>query len=217
MAQRVRAGAEPTRGYTPGKSTHHDAYGNPIAGSYTKRYDANGALTRPDRAYDAYGNPVPATYTTTAQRASRTDGPSPYERTPPVFQQVEDMIIDNFNSEEPGSRLDWQEVEGCWVLRPPARAGPPEAVALFLGGAFVGAAPEITYRLMLEALADRNVLVRPEPNFQLRSAVFCVCTWPAARSCGALGNMRCKGCAPTKLAPTGHSTPPPIEYWYCSH
>lgn len=47
------------------------------------------------------------------------------------------------------------------VLRPPATAGRPEAVVHFLGGAFVGAAPQLTYRLFLETLANRNVLVSP--------------------------------------------------------
>lgn len=140
----------------PGKATHHDAYGNPIAGSYSKRYDNNGDLVRDGNAYDAYGNPI----VPPVKQGTRTHGPSPYARTPAVFQQVEDMIIENFNSDAPGSRLDWQEVEGCWVLRPPARAGPPQAVAMFLGAAFVGAAPEISYRLMLEALTARGVLVR---------------------------------------------------------
>lgn len=73
---------------------------------------------------------------------------------------MEGLIISNFNTDHPGGRLDWKKVKDCWVLRPPARAGPPEAVAFFVGGAFVGAAPEITYKLFLEALAARNVMVR---------------------------------------------------------
>lgn len=63
-----------------------------------------------------------------------------------------------FNSTQPGQRGDWREMEGCYVLYPPA-GRPPQAVAHFLGGAFVGAAPQVAYRLFLEALANRDVLV----------------------------------------------------------
>ena len=77
-----------------------------------------------------------------------------------MFQQVEGLIVSNLNSNRAGSRLDWEQVEGCWVLRPPNTAGPPEAVAMFVGGAFVGAAPEVVYKLFLESLAARNVMVR---------------------------------------------------------
>jgi hypothetical protein len=71
------------------------------------------------------------------------------------------MIQRSLTTQLPGQRSDWQEVEGCWVLRPPGGAA-PEAVVHFLGGAFVGAAPQLSYRLFLEALAQRNILVRGE-------------------------------------------------------
>lgn len=48
----------------------------------------------------------------------------------------------------------WQEVAGCSVLCPPSWAGPPETVVHFLGGAFVGAAPRLFYRKLLERLAE---------------------------------------------------------------
>ncbi|GIL57885.1 hypothetical protein Vafri_13100 [Volvox africanus] len=67
-----------------------------------------------------------------------------------------------FNSTQPGQRNDWREVEGCYVLFPPS-GRPPAAVAHFLGGAFVGAAPQMTYRLFLEALANRDILVVATP------------------------------------------------------
>lgn len=72
------------------------------------------------------------------------------------------MIQTTFNSMQPGHRSDWKEVEGCWVLYPPA-GRPPAAVAHFLGDAFVGAAPHIAYRLFLEALANRDILVVATP------------------------------------------------------
>ena len=81
--------------------------------------------------------------------------------TPDAFQKVEGLIIRNANKNGPEGRSDWQKVEDCWVLGPPKEAGPPEAVVMFVGGAFVGAAPQVTYRLLLEKLAARNILVRP--------------------------------------------------------
>eukprot|EP00891_Asterochloris_glomerata_P001003 jgi/Astpho2/1003/e_gw1.00016.119.1_t len=71
------------------------------------------------------------------------------------------MIAGNFDNLQPGLRGDWQEVQGNWVLRP--LAGPPKAVVHFLGGAFVGAAPQLTYRLFLETLAARGILVIATP------------------------------------------------------
>jgi hypothetical protein len=62
----------------------------------------------------------------------------------------------------PGERGDWQEVEGSYVLYPPNNQ-PPEALVHFLGGAFVGAAPQLAYRPLLEALASRGVVVVATP------------------------------------------------------
>ncbi len=67
------------------------------------------------------------------------------------------MIASNFNNVQPGLRGDWMEVEGNWILRP--LQGAATAVVHFLGGAFVGAAPQLTYRLLLESLAARGVMV----------------------------------------------------------
>ena len=70
-----------------------------------------------------------------------------------------------------------REVEGAWVLYPPSSRA-PEAVVHFLGGAFVGAAPQLSYRLFLEALSNRNVLVRvlaaPVVKQGWRAQIMCV-------------------------------------------
>jgi hypothetical protein len=63
-----------------------------------------------------------------------------------------------FNSQQPGQRSDWREIEGAFVLFPPNNRA-PEAVVHFLGDAFVGAAPQIAYRLFLETICNRNVLI----------------------------------------------------------
>lgn len=58
-------------------------------------------------------------------------------------------------------RYNWEEIGESWVLRP--RASAPEAIVHFLGGAFIGVAPQLAYRQFLEAIADRNILVIATP------------------------------------------------------
>jgi Protein of unknown function (DUF1350) len=48
--------------------------------------------------------------------------------------------------------MDWQEISGNWVYIPRQ----PRAVIHFLGGAFVAAAPHLTYRLLLEDLGKQG-------------------------------------------------------------
>ncbi|XWK88171.1 MAG: DUF1350 family protein [Phormidium sp.] len=55
--------------------------------------------------------------------------------------------------------MDWQEFSGNWVLIPKR----PIAIIHFLGGAFVAAAPQITYRLLLEYLGKQGYLVIATP------------------------------------------------------
>merc|ERR1711904_700690 len=51
----------------------------------------------------------------------------------------------------------WEYVEGCWVL--PPKPEEPKALVHFIGGAFVGASPQITYRYFLEQLASKGFFV----------------------------------------------------------
>ncbi|NEQ25842.1 MAG: DUF1350 domain-containing protein [Microcoleus sp. SIO2G3] len=55
--------------------------------------------------------------------------------------------------------MDWQEVSGCWVLIPPR----PSAIIHFLGGAFVAAAPQLTYRWLLEQLGRQGYAIIATP------------------------------------------------------
>ena len=48
--------------------------------------------------------------------------------------------------------MDWQEISGNWVYIPRQ----PRAIIHFLGGAFVAAAPHLTYRLLLEDLGKQG-------------------------------------------------------------
>jgi hypothetical protein len=55
--------------------------------------------------------------------------------------------------------MDWQEISGHWVYLPHQ----PRAVIHFLGGAFVAAAPHLTYRLLLEALGKQGYAIIATP------------------------------------------------------
>ncbi|CAN1262864.1 hypothetical protein LINPERPRIM_LOCUS11427 [Linum perenne] len=59
------------------------------------------------------------------------------------------------------SSADWTEIEGAWVLKP--RNTKPTSIVHFIGGIFVGAAPQLAYRLFLEHLAEKGVLVIATP------------------------------------------------------
>jgi|TARA_B100000524_G_scaffold207297_1_gene108404 hypothetical protein len=64
------------------------------------------------------------------------------------------------------------ELHGNYVLRPPAQ---PRALIHFLGGAFVGAAPQLTYGRLLHALAAEGYLVVATP-FELRFDYLSLCS-----------------------------------------
>ncbi len=53
----------------------------------------------------------------------------------------------------------WQEQNGNWIWIPPA----PLGIVHFLGGAFIAAAPQVTYRWLLEALYDAGYGVIATP------------------------------------------------------
>lgn len=58
---------------------------------------------------------------------------------------------------------NWEEMKGNFVLRPSVEQGPPRALLHFLGGAIVGAAPHISYRYLLERLAEEGYLIVATP------------------------------------------------------
>jgi len=55
--------------------------------------------------------------------------------------------------------MEWKEISGNWVLIP----SKPSGIIHFLGGAFVATAPQITYRLLLETLAEEGYIVIATP------------------------------------------------------
>lgn len=56
----------------------------------------------------------------------------------------------------------WEEMHGNYVLKPPNDTQ-PRALIHFLGGAIVGAAPDVSYRYILEQLAERGFLIVATP------------------------------------------------------
>ncbi|GAB2261672.1 hypothetical protein Droror1_Dr00002669 [Drosera rotundifolia] len=57
---------------------------------------------------------------------------------------------------------NWTQIEGAWVLKPPSAS--PAGIVHFLGGIFVGAAPQLTYRLFLQSLSRKaNLLIVATP------------------------------------------------------
>lgn len=114
------------------------------------------------------------------QNANGTPLLAPPPETPnPVFQSIETAIQRTFNSQQPGQRNDWREIEGSYVLFPPS-SQQPEAIVHFLGAAYVGAAPSLAYRLFLEALANRNVLVGDSTSSVPSPYSLCMATLPLA-------------------------------------
>lgn len=55
--------------------------------------------------------------------------------------------------------MEWREVYGNWILVPPQ----PTAIIHFLGGAFVATAPQVTYRNLLEHLANQGYAIVATP------------------------------------------------------
>ena len=55
--------------------------------------------------------------------------------------------------------MEWQEISGSWVLIPRQ----PIAIIHFLGGAFVGTAPSVTYRWLLAELGKQGYAIITTP------------------------------------------------------
>ncbi|CAL5197309.1 unnamed protein product [Lathyrus oleraceus] len=79
-----------------------------------------------------------------------------------LYSQVERLVTTSARqSQDAWGSADWTEVEGSWILKP--KSSKPNFVVHFVGGIFVGAAPQLTYRWFLERLAEKGVLVIATP------------------------------------------------------
>ncbi|XP_008799216.2 uncharacterized protein LOC103713938 [Phoenix dactylifera] len=80
-----------------------------------------------------------------------------------LYSQIERIITETAKQSQDGwgASGDWNEIEGCWILKP--KNAKPTSVVHFVGGIFVGAAPQLTYRYFLERLSDKGALVVATP------------------------------------------------------
>ncbi|XP_042495936.1 uncharacterized protein LOC122075100 isoform X1 [Macadamia integrifolia] len=80
-----------------------------------------------------------------------------------LYGDIERLITETAKLSQDGwgASGDWSEIEGAWVLKP--RNSKPTSVVHFVGGIFVGAAPQLTYRLFLERLSEKGILVVATP------------------------------------------------------
>lgn len=91
----------------------------------------------------------------------RSDAQSNYER-----RQTDEYSTEGPSEDVDALQLgigDWVEMHGNYVLRPPLLDQEPRALIHFLGGAIVGAAPDISYRYVLERLAQKGFLIVATP------------------------------------------------------
>ncbi|GAB2275668.1 hypothetical protein Dimus_010424 [Dionaea muscipula] len=92
-------------------------------------------------------------------------GTRPEETGLQIYRDIDRLLTDTVKRSQSaafGVSSDWTEIEGAWVLKP-KRSEKPSAVVHFIGGIFVGAAPQLTYRLFLERLAERGNVVIATP------------------------------------------------------
>ncbi|CAN6454305.1 unnamed protein product [Victoria cruziana] len=80
-----------------------------------------------------------------------------------LYNQIERVITEVTKQSQEGwsSSGDWAEIEGAWVLKPTKMK--PKLLVHFIGGIFVGAAPQLSYRLFLERLSEKGILVVATP------------------------------------------------------
>ncbi|MFN5698840.1 MAG: DUF1350 family protein, partial [Cyanobacteriota bacterium] len=55
---------------------------------------------------------------------------------------------------------EWQQRGTLWCLEPDDPSGPGEGLVEFIGGSYLAATPQLSYRRLLEALANRGWRVR---------------------------------------------------------
>ena len=78
----------------------------------------------------------------------------------PITSSTIDNIEDNNTPHYTEGR--WEQLHGNYILRPPP-SKKPRALIHFLGGALLGAAPQLTYRYLLERLSSKGYLVVATP------------------------------------------------------
>ncbi|XP_038899905.1 uncharacterized protein LOC120087095 [Benincasa hispida] len=72
------------------------------------------------------------------------------------------MISNRYGGRNSNINKIYKRLESCLVI-PPPRGKPPRAIIKFLGGAFIGAIPELTYSYLIELLAKEGFLIISVP------------------------------------------------------
>jgi hypothetical protein len=117
---------------------------------------AAGRMTRGARAPSSSSRNVGLLNNNNNRRAAVVAAAGPSSGSPAdAFAQLESLLTKAAQAGGSSGERGWREVEGAWVLSPP-NGVKPVAVVHFIGGAFVGASPQLTYRLFLEALTARG-------------------------------------------------------------
>lgn len=92
-----------------------------------------------------------------------SSGTQPQRSGVQLYRDIERLLTSTAKQSQDtlGTSKDWKEVEGTWVLGP--QNTKPRLIVHFIGGVFVGAAPQLTYRLFLERLVEKDILVIATP------------------------------------------------------
>lgn len=135
------------------------------------RYSESKLFKSPVHLYDFHRNHQLVTRNCNFRRCRRiscnsndTDSNQPERNGIQLYNEIERVITETVRQSQDrwgGSSGDWTEIEGAWVLKP--RNSTPRSIVHFVGGIFVGAAPQLTYRLFLERLSEKGILVIATP------------------------------------------------------
>ena len=81
----------------------------------------------------------------------------------PITSSTIDNTTEDDNNTPNYTEGRWESLHGNYILRPPSHIKKPRALIHFLGGALLGAAPQLTYRYLLERLSSKGYLVVATP------------------------------------------------------
>ena len=134
----------------------------PARAAHARRTRAGSTANGGTRRFTARSRRRGDVTTTDAAAASGTATAASSASSP--FERLESLLSSAAEATAPSDARGWRELEGTWVLSPPDPGADPRAVVHFCGGAFVGASPQLTYRLFLERLCARaNVTIVATP------------------------------------------------------
>ncbi|KAK4274519.1 hypothetical protein QN277_017726 [Acacia crassicarpa] len=86
---------------------------------------------------------------------------SSHTASPKMVASATKMVSNTYRGRDSSIRLNNKiiKLDSCLVIPPTPNRGGPRAIIKFLGGAFIGAVPEVTYGYLVEYLAKEGFLV----------------------------------------------------------